>query len=55
MSNSVLNSPYSFYDPCTHEADFKKQQQTEKEETEKQAISNELKQDLLENLQNLFD
>ncbi len=34
---------------------FKKQQQTEKEEAEKQSISNELKQDLLENLQNLFD
>lgn len=46
----ILNLPLG-----THEADFKKQQQTEKEETEKQANSNELKQDLLENLQNLFD
>lgn len=46
----ILNFPLG-----THEADFKKQQQTEKEEAEKQAISNELKQDLLENLQNLFD
>ncbi|HAQ3427531.1 TPA: replication initiation protein, partial [Enterococcus faecium] len=39
----------------THEANFKKQQQTEKEEVEKQTLSNELKQDLLGNLQNLFD
>lgn len=39
----------------THEADFKKQQQTEKEETEKRELSKELKQDLLGNLQNLFD
>ncbi|MGH1757516.1 replication initiation protein [Enterococcus hirae] len=46
----ILNLPLG-----THEADFKKLQQTEKEETEKQAISNEFKQDLLENLQNLFD
>lgn len=46
----ILNLPLG-----THEADFKKQQQTEKEEAEKQANSNELKQDLLENLQNLFD
>lgn len=46
----ILNLPLG-----THEADFKKQQQTEKEEAEKQAISNELKHDLLENLQNLFD
>lgn len=46
----ILNLPLG-----THEADFKKQQQTEKEEAEKQSISNELKQDLLENLQNLFD
>ncbi len=46
----ILNLPLG-----THEADFKKQQQTEKEEAEKQAISNELKQDLLGNLQNLFD
>lgn len=46
----ILNLPLG-----THEADFKKQQQTEKEETEKQAFSNELKQDLLGNLQNLFD
>lgn len=46
----ILNLPLG-----THEADFKKQQQTEKEEAEMQAISNELKQDLLENLQNLFD
>ncbi|WP_282012606.1 replication initiation protein [Enterococcus faecium] len=46
----ILNLPLG-----THEADFKKQQQIEKEEAEKQSISNELKQDLLENLQNLFD
>ena len=46
----ILNLPLG-----THGADFKKQQQTEKEEAEKQSISNELKQDLLENLQNLFD
>ncbi|HFC9437348.1 TPA: replication initiation protein [Enterococcus hirae] len=46
----ILNLPLG-----THEADFKKQQQTEKEEAEMQAISNELKHDLLENLQNLFD
>lgn len=46
----ILNLPLG-----THEADFKKQQQTEKEETEKQTFSNELKQDLLGNLQNLFD
>ncbi|WP_261796649.1 replication initiation protein [Enterococcus durans] len=46
----ILNLPLG-----THEADLKKQQQTEKEEAEKQAISNELKQDLLGNLQNLFD
>lgn len=46
----ILNLPLG-----THEADLKKQQQTEKEEAEMQAISNELKHDLLENLQNLFD
>ncbi|MDQ8461006.1 replication initiation protein [Enterococcus faecium] len=46
----ILNLPLG-----THEADFKKQQQTEKEGTQKQALSNELKQDLIGNLQNLFD
>ncbi|EGP5221049.1 replication initiation protein, partial [Enterococcus faecium] len=33
----------------------KKKQQTEKEGPQKQALSNELKQDLIGNLQNLFD
>ncbi|OTO49780.1 replication initiation protein [Enterococcus faecium] len=46
----ILNLPLG-----THEADFKKQPQNEKQETLEQAISNELKQDLLENLQNLFE
>jgi len=46
----ILNLPLG-----THEADFKKQRQNEKQETLEQAISNELKQDLLENLQNLFE
>ena len=46
----ILNLPLG-----THEADFKKKQQTEKEGPQKQALSNELKQDLIGNLQNLFD
>ncbi len=46
----ILNLPLG-----THEADFKKQQKNEKEETLEQTISNELKQDLFENLQNLFE
>ena len=46
----ILNLPLG-----THEADFKKKQQTEKEGPQKQALSNELKQDIIGNLQNLFD
>lgn len=42
---AILNLPLG-----THEADFKKKQQTEKEGPQKQALSNELKQDLIGNL-----
>lgn len=46
----ILNLPLG-----THEADFKQQQQTEEKQAEKRELSNKLKQDLLGNLQNLFD